>query len=275
MPELPEVETTRRGIEPHIVGQRIQQVRVRNRGLRWPVPDELESRLTGLTVLAVERRGKYLLFRTDGGVTMIVHLGMSGSLSLATEGTAGPYDHLDWLFSGGARLRMRDPRRFGAVLLAAGDPREHPLLRDLGPEPFDPAFSGEYLYRIAKTRRVAVKQLLMDAKVVVGVGNIYANEALFRARIDPSRRTDRLRREDLDRLLAEVRAVLREAIAAKGTTLRDYRTGTGEAGSFQGTLQVYGRGGLPCVRCGASLATTHAIDGRATTFCYLCQGTGT
>lgn len=270
MPELPEVETTRRGIEPHIVGRSIREVRVRHRQLRWPVPDELESRLTGLTVLAVERRGKYLLFRMDAGVTMILHLGMSGSLSLATEGPAGPHDHLDWLFSGGARLRMRDPRRFGAVLLAEGDPREHPLLRDLGPEPFDPAFSGDYLHRIAKTRRVAVKQLLMDGKVVVGVGNIYANEALFQSGIRPMRPCHRISARRLLRLRDAVVEVLEGAIEQGGTTLRDFVREDGRPGYFAQRLHVYGRGGLPCLVCGEPIRQVRTGQ-RSTFFCPTCQ----
>ena len=270
MPELPEVETTRRGIEPYVIGQSVREVRVRHRGLRWPVPDALEGRLSGLTILALQRRGKYLLFRTDGGVTLIVHLGMSGSLSLAADRLAGPHDHLDVLFGNGVRLRMRDPRRFGSVLLAEGDPREHPLLRDLGPEPFDSTFSGEYLYRIAKTRRVAVKQLLMDSKVVVGVGNIYANEALFLSGIRPTRPCHRISSARMLRLRDAVIEVLQSAIEQGGTTLRDFVREDGRPGYFAQRLRVYGRAGLPCLVCAEPIRQIR-IGQRSTYFCAVCQ----
>jgi formamidopyrimidine-DNA glycosylase len=270
MPELPEVETTRRGIAPHITGQRIQEVRVRHRGLRWPVPDELESRLTGLSVVAVDRRGKYLLFPTDGGVTMILHLGMSGSLSLGPKGPAGPHDHLDWLFSGGVRLRLHDPRRFGAVLLTENDPVDHPLLRNLGPEPFDPMFTGDYLYPIAKARRVGVKQLLMDAKVVVGVGNIYANEALFLSGVRPTRPCHRISASRLLRLRDAVVEVLQSAIEQGGTTLRDFVREDGRPGYFTQRLRVYGRAGLPCLVCAEPIRQIR-IGQRSTFFCPTCQ----
>jgi len=274
MPELPEVETTRRGIEPHIVQRPIEDVRVRNARLRWPVPKELRARLVGRSVLAVERRGKYLLFRTDADTTMIVHLGMSGSLSLCDgengEGGAGPHDHLDWVFSDGVRLRMRDPRRFGAVLLVEGDPQQHPLLRNLGPEPFDAAFSGDYLYGIARSRRVAVKQLVMDARVVVGVGNIYANEALFVSGIRPTRGCHRISGSRMSRLRDAIVEVLYDAIDQGGTTLRDFLREDGRPGYFAHRLRVYGRSGLPCARCAQPIRQSRTGQ-RSTFFCPACQ----
>jgi formamidopyrimidine-DNA glycosylase len=242
MPELPEVETTRRGIAPALEGRRVTAVTVRQSRLRWPVPvGRLRRELVGQRVAAVERRAKYLLLRTAAG-TALLHLGMSGSLRVIPADTpAGFHDHLDLVLDDGACLRLRDPRRFGALLWTRRDPFLHPLLRELGPEPFDPAFDGAYLRARAERRRIAVKPFLMDGHVVVGVGN---------AGIDPRRAAGRVALARYSRLADTVREVLGEAIDAGGTTLRDYTGGHGENGWFSIHLAVYGRDGKPCLSCG-------------------------
>lgn len=274
MPELPEVETTRRGIEPHIKGLRIEAVEIRNPRLRWPVPQNLSDSLAGRQILAVERRGKYLLFRTDGSETMIVHLGMSGSLFILKDATAGrapgPHDHLDWLFSGGTRLRLRDPRRFGAVLMTEGEPLAHYLLRHLGPEPLESGFTPDYLYEAARSRRVTIKQLIMDSRVVVGVGNIYASEALFLSGIRPGRACHRVSRPRFHVLRDAIVNVLQEAIGQGGTTLRDFVREDGRPGYFRQQLNVYGRNGLPCHVCGTQVCQRR-IGQRSSFYCPICQ----
>jgi len=268
VPELPEVETTRRGIEPHLLGRTISGATVRQPQLRWPVPD-LDRLLTGHRVCAVERRAKYLLIRFDHG-TLIVHLGMSGSLRVLPAGSAPrPHDHVDLLFDGRC-LRLHDPRRFGALLWAEGDPLQHPRLRGLGPEPLSASFDGAYLHAVARHRRIAIKSLLMDGKVVVGVGNIYATEALFRAGIHPQRASHRVSRARLERLAREVKAVLRYAIGRGGTTLRDFLNEAGEPGYFAQELSVYGRAGDSCRICGATIKTRQ-IGQRASAYCPGCQ----
>ena len=274
MPELPEVETTRRGIEPHIKGLRIEAVKIRNSRLRWPVPPTLPGSLIGRQILEVERRGKYLLFRTDGAETMIIHLGMSGSLSISKDATStgapGPHDHLDWLFPGGICMRLRDPRRFGAVLMTEGDPLAHPLLRHLGPEPLESGFTSDYLHATARSRRVTIKQLIMDGRVVVGVGNIYASEALFLSGIRPGRACYRVSRPRCHVLRDAIVHVLREAIGQGGTTLRDFVREDGRPGYFQQQLNVYGRSGLPCHNCGAPVRQ-RKIGQRSSFYCPVCQ----
>jgi len=270
MPELPEVETTRRGVAPRVVGRRIAAVTVYDRRLRWPVPDDLERTLQGLDIREVQRRSKYLLFRTGTG-TLLVHLGMTGSLRVHTA--APPrraHDHLDIRLDDGTLLRYHDPRRFGAVLWVAGDPAAHPLLRDLGVEPFDDAFSAERLWAATRGRRAAIKLALMDNAIVVGVGNIYANEALFRAGIRPTTAAGRLSRPRLVRLVDAVRAVLTEAIAKGGSTLRDYVDSSGEPGYFQLDYYVYGREGEPCRSCGTAIRMRRQGQ-RATFYCPSCQ----
>ncbi len=270
MPELPEVETTRRGIEPHVKGRRVTGVVVRQRRLRWPVPRALERALPGQVIRAVERRAKYLLLVTDAG-TAIVHLGMSGSLRLVPADSApGPHDHVDLVLDDGNCLRLTDPRRFGALLWTRTDPTRHRLLRDLGPEPFDAAFDGAWLYRRSRGRRVAVKSFLMDSHTVAGVGNIYANEALFLAGIHPARPAGRISRQRYERLAKSVRDILQQAIARGGTTLRDFVGGDGRPGYFQQTLRVYGRAGEPCMQCGAPIRATR-IGQRSTFYCPRCQ----
>jgi formamidopyrimidine-DNA glycosylase len=269
MPELPEVETTRRGIAPHITGKRITRLVVRDPRLRWPVPAGLAERLRGQRVRAVERRAKYLLLRLPAG-TLILHLGMSGSLRVVpTRTPPGAHDHLDLVF-GKVCLRLRDPRRFGAVLWTDDPPQAHPRLRDLGPEPLSEDFDGDLLHAAGQRRRVAVKQLLMDGKVVVGVGNIYANEALFRAGIRPTRPSNRISRARYQELAAAVKEVLAEAIAEGGTTLRDFQREDGRPGYFRIQLQVYGHGGEPCPRCGTALRACR-LGQRATVYCPSCQ----
>lgn len=275
MPELPEVETTRRGIAAAVSGATIEQVVVRNGRLRWPVPEDLPEQLAGARIQSLQRRAKYLLFdvlRADGRPGwLIVHLGMTGSLRiLAAQVPARPHEHVDLVLATGQLLRLRDPRRFGAVLWWEGDIRQHALLRHLGPEPLSDQFNAEWWQQKTRQRRQAVKLVLMDQEVVVGVGNIYANEALFRAGILPQRLASSLRPSEVQRLLDEVRAVLQEAIAAGGSTLRDYVGGDGAAGYFQQNYFVYGRADEPCRRCGALLALQR-LGGRSTFYCTHCQ----
>lgn len=268
MPELPEVETTRRGIAPLITGKIIERVIVRNRNLRWPVPETLEAAIAGLRVRSVARRAKYLLVGFDT-CELIVHLGMSGSLRFLTAQQApGPHDHIDWDFATGT-LRLNDPRRFGCVLLT-NHAQGHKLIAGLGPEPLEDDFTTDYLRRACTGRKVAIKQLLMNAHVVVGVGNIYASEALFRAGIHPRRSAGRIAEARLRRLVDAVRAVLAESIAHGGTTLRDFVGGDGRPGYFRIALNVYERAGQPCPRCTAPIR--RIVQGqRATYYCPGCQ----
>jgi formamidopyrimidine-DNA glycosylase len=268
MPELPEVETTRRGIEPHLRGRLIDDVTVRQRRLRWPVP-ELQDLLPGHRVLKVDRRAKYLLLRFDHG-TLIVHLGMSGSLRVVGRASPPrPHDHVDLCF-GGNCLRLHDPRRFGALLWTDDDPLRHPRLAGLGPEPLSDAFDGATLANAARGRRVAIKHLIMDGTVVVGVGNIYATEALFRAGIHPARASGRVAPARLAALADEIKRVLAYAIGRGGTTLRDFVNESGTPGYFAQELLVYGRAGQPCSRCGRTLRTRQ-IGQRASAYCPGCQ----
>jgi len=269
MPELPEVETTRRGIAAHVTGRRVQALEVREARLRWPVAPELAAALVGQRIRGVRRRAKYLLFDTGAG-TLIVHLGMSGSLRVLATGTPpGPHDHLDLVLSGGRCLRLRDPRRFGSVLWST-DPSRHRLLADLGPEPLEPGFDGAYLYRRAHGRRQAVKSFVMDARVVVGVGNIYASEALFAAGIHPARAAGRIGIERFGHLAGAITRVLRAAIRSGGTTLRDFVASDGRPGYFRIRLHAYGREGEPCTRCAAPIRRI-VIGQRASYFCARCQ----
>lgn len=270
MPELPEVETTLRGIAPHVVGQRIARVVVRQRRLRWPVPRALEREAPGRTVKSATRRGKYLVLACEAG-SILLHLGMSGSLMVVpADRPPGPHDHADIVFDAGHCLRLNDPRRFGCLLWTRGDPLAHPLLRDLGPEPLGPDFDGAYLYRRARGRRVPVKHFLMDSHTVAGLGNIYVNEALFAAGIHPARAAGRISAARYARLAEATRAVLRAAIGEGGTTLRDFVGGDGRPGYFQLRLSVYGRAGKPCNRCGAPVVRV-ALGQRATYACPRCQ----
>lgn len=270
MPELPEVETTRQGIAPWLVGRRIERLIVRERRLRWPVPRGLPARIAGAEIRAVSRRAKYLLIATDAG-TLIWHLGMSGSLRVL-DAASPPFahDHVDLVLDSGRCLRFNDPRRFGCLLFTAAAPERHALLARLAAEPLSDEFDGDGLWRRARGRRASIKSFIMDSRMVVGVGNIYASEALFRAGLDPRRAAGRVSRADMDRLAGGIRDVLSEAVAAGGTTLRDFHYGGGEIGYFTRELRVYDRGGQPCVACGTPVR--HIVQGqRSTYFCPRCQ----
>lgn len=270
MPELPEVETTRRGIQPLVVGRTVRRLIVRQSALRWPVPSDLPHIIEGQTVQELARRGKYLLLRMDEG-TVIIHLGMSGSLRICTPDLPlQKHDHVDLLFEHDLTLRFHDPRRFGCWLWTTGDALRHPLLAGLGPEPFDLQFSGQYLYSAARHRTIPVKTLIMDHRVVVGVGNIYANEALFRSGVDPRRSARRIAKAGYQRLADSIRSVLGDAIHAGGTTLRDFVNERGAPGYFQQTLDVYGRAGEGCRSCGTRIARLR-IGQRSTFYCPRCQ----
>ena len=273
MPELPEVETVRRGIEPHVVGRVIEAVRVHDRRLRWPVPRRFEQTLRGRTVLAVQRRAKYLVLQLDSGDRVLLHLGMSGRLFLAPVGTPRKkHDHLDIAFAGSLLLRFNDPRRFGAALLWSAAQRDHKLLKGLGPEPLSPEFSGDGLFEKSRGRGAAVKNFLMDGRIVVGVGNIYASESLFRAGLRPGRAAGRVSRVQYAKLATAVREVLSEAITQGGTTLKDssFSDAHGEFGYFQVKLAVYDRAAQPCPVCGARIRR-QVIGQRSSYFCPRCQ----
>jgi formamidopyrimidine-DNA glycosylase len=268
MPELPEVEVTRRGLEPQLTGRMISGVEVREPRLRWLVPRDVLA-LAGRTVRAVRRRGKYLLVDCGDGC-LLLHLGMSGSLRMLAPGTpAGKHDHFDLLL-GDRMLRLRDPRRFGAVLWVGGSPGEHRLLAHLGIEPLSRALDAARLHTITRGRRTSIKQFLMDSRRIVGVGNIYASESLFRAGIDPRTPANRLSRERCARLARAIKDVLRAAIRAGGSSLRDFVGADGAAGCFQSRTWVYDREGAPCRRCRTPIR--RAVQGqRSTFFCPRCQ----
>jgi len=268
MPELPEVEVTRRGLAPQLAGRRISGVSVREPRLRWPVPRDVLA-LAGRTVSAVRRRGKYLLVDCGDG-HLILHLGMSGSLRVLPPDTPpGKHDHFDLLL-GDRLLRLRDPRRFGAVLWAAGDVEAHPLLAHLGVEPLSRALTPQRLHALTRAHRTAIKHFLMDGRRVVGVGNIYASEALFRAGISPRRSAKRIKRAEFDALAKSIKVVLRAAIRAGGTTLRDYVNPEGTPGYFRQKLYVYERTREPCRVCRTPIK--HFVQGqRSTYFCPKCQ----
>ncbi len=270
MPELPEVEITRRGIAPAITKREVTGVVVRNARLRWPIPRRLPALIAGKTIRSVQRRAKYLLLEAAGG-WLILHLGMSGSLRIVkSDEPAGVHDHIDLQF-GDHALRLRDPRRFGAVLWHAGtNVLSHPLLAHLGVEPLETAFSGNVLYAAARNRRSSVKQLLMDHTVVVGVGNIYANESLFRSGIRPGTQAGRVSAARYDRLAIEVRATLEAALKAGGSSLRDFVHSDGSSGYFQQQYFVYGRTGEPCRNCGGRIRLSR-MGQRSTFHCPTCQ----
>jgi formamidopyrimidine-DNA glycosylase len=268
VPELPEVETTRTGIAPVLVGQRIIEVIVRDRRLRWPIAPDFEAQVQGATVRAVERRGKYILLQFDSG-SVIIHLGMSGSLRIVAPGPAGVHDHWEMHTASGRALRFHDPRRFGSLHWTS-DAGAHPLLARLAPEPLSPAFDGGYLFRASRHRKLAVKAFIMNSRLVVGVGNIYASEALFRAGISPRRAAGRLNRAQAVRLSTSIKAVLRAAIKTGGTTLRDYVNADGAPGYFRQKLFVYERRGEPCRVC--KTAIKHFVQGqRSSYWCPHCQ----
>ena len=269
MPELPEVETTRRGIAPYLEGQRVERVIVRERRLRWPIPEDLDVRLSGQRIVSVERRAKYLLLGAEAG-TLISHLGMSGSLRLVESGTpASRHEHVDIELASGMALRYTDPRRFGAMLWSLA-PLEHELLRNLGPEPLTDAFAGQRLFELSRGRSMAVKPFIMDNAVVVGVGNIYASEALFAAGIDPRKPAGSISKARYLRLAEEIKRILAIAIERGGTTLRDFVGGDGQPGYFQQELFVYGRGGEFIKDSGSTLRDVR-LGQRASVYCPRCQ----
>jgi formamidopyrimidine-DNA glycosylase len=269
MPELPEVETSRRGIEPYLTGQTVTGIVVRERRLRWPVPESIDRELPGQTIRSVRRRAKYLLIDTDRA-TAILHLGMSGHVGILPIGTpAGVHDHIDIELASGNLLRLRDPRRFGSLHWSEA-PDDHPLIRSLGPEPLGDDFDGRYLHERSRHRKVSVKPFIMTAGVVVGGGNIYASESLFLAGIHPRRPAGRISLPRYEELALSIRDVLTRAIDAGGTTLRDFYGSTGESGYFQQQLDVYGRDGQPCRVCRTPIRV-EVLGQRSTYFCKRCQ----
>lgn len=269
MPELPEVETTMRGIAPHTVKRNISQVIIRQPRLRWPIPDELPQLLHKQKLLGITRRGKYLLFEFAKGHALI-HLGMSGSLRIVDAASEpNTHDHFDWVF-GDIALRYHDPRRFGCLLWIEGEPLEHSLLTMLGPEPLTDEFNAEYLFNRSRKRSQAIKQFIMDSHIVVGVGNIYANESLFMSRIKPIRKAGTLTRKNCEDLVRDIKFVLTRSIEQGGTTLRDFVGGDGKPGYFKQQLLVYGRGGEACTICKKKLKEIRMTD-RTTVYCVDCQ----
>lgn len=270
MPELPEVEVTLRGLAPQLCQQIISKVVVRNYQLRWPIPKEIANKLKGQKILEITRRGKYLIFHLSKG-NLIVHLGMSGSLRLYKHHVElQKHDHIDVVFENGTLLRLHDPRRFGAFLWWDKDIASHPLLKDLGIEPLDRSFNGSYLFDQSINRKKAVKLFIMDQQVVVGVGNIYANEALFLAKIHPKIAANKITKEQYQNLATAIKQVLKKAINKGGTTLRNFISSDGKLGYFVQTLNVYGRGGKACYRCGNILKEIR-LGQRSTVFCEHCQ----
>lgn len=273
MPELPEVETTRRGIAPFCEGQIITRLVIRDGRLRWPVPEDLPRLVEGATITAVDRRAKYLLIRVTGADvtgTLIVHLGMSGSLRVITDASEPlRHDHIELTLQTGVRLRFNDPRRFGCWLWSE-TPESHRLLLGLGPEPLAAEFNGSLLYRLSRGKQTPVKSFIMDNHNVVGVGNIYANEALFKAGIHPKRAAGRISLNRYHRLAEAIRETLSAAILMGGTTLRDFVNSDGKPGYFAQSLLVYGRGGEACVECGLALKEIR-MNQRTTIYCTHCQ----
>lgn len=275
MPELPEVETACRGLSPHLVGTRIDGTVIRNASLRWPVPKNLPRLLRGCTIVRLERRAKYLLLDCGSG-TLILHLGMSGSVRiLPATCRAEKHDHFDLILANGLLMRLRDPRRFGAVLWHEGDIRLHPLIASLGPEPLPNMsghcdFSATYLYQKSRGRSVSIKQFIMNNQVVVGVGNIYANEALFRALIRPQLASGKISLARCERLVDEIQETLKEAITLGGSTLRDFVNSAGDPGYFQQHYWAYGRNGEPCLRCGTTIKLLRQGQ-RSSFYCPACQ----
>ena len=269
MPELPEVETTLRGVAPHLIGKRINRVIVRNAALRWPISANIAT-LEGSKVQRGERRGKYLLFTTAHG-TLMIHLGMSGSLRvIPKESEWRKHDHVALELAGGMHLRLHDPRRFGAFLLIDGDPMQHSLLAELGPEPLSDVFDAEYLRTALHGRAAPIKQAIMDSHLVVGVGNIYACEALFMAGISPLKPAGKVTRARLTKLVGAIKSVLAASIEMGGTTLRDFLREDGEPGYFKQSLSVYGREDQPCGRCNTPVKRIVQAQ-RSTFYCPKCQ----
>lgn len=269
MPELPEVETTKRGLLP-LLQQRVGTVVIRNPAMRWPIPAELPQLLTGTTLLALDRRGKYILARFDSG-TLLLHLGMSGRICLlARDEPPAKHDHFDIHFNDGQVMRLRDPRRFGAVLWAGAMPEQHVLLKVLGPEPLDEMFNGAWLYSQIRTRSAPIKNVIMDSHLVVGVGNIYASESLFRAGIHPNTPANKISKARCEKLAIEIKATLRDALEAGGSSLRDFFGADGNPGYFQQEYFVYARTGQACKVCAAPIKLVR-LGQRSTFYCGTCQ----
>ncbi|ORU93535.1 MAG: DNA-formamidopyrimidine glycosylase [Cycloclasticus sp. symbiont of Bathymodiolus heckerae] len=270
MPELPEVETTCRGIAPHIEGKRVASVIVRQKQLRWPISPEISSVLPSLNINNVSRRAKYLFISTDKG-TLIIHLGMSGSLRVINADIPPEkHEHIDIIFDDNSCLRYKDPRRFGCLLWTSGPINEHKLIRLLGPEPLSNNFEIDYFYPKAKAKKRPIKSLIMDGHIVVGVGNIYASEALFKAGIHPQRAANNISKARLQRLVIAIKDILAQAIEQGGTTLKDFVNSEGKPGYFQQTLNVYGRAKQPCLACKSPIKQV-VIAQRSTFYCPHCQ----
>ena len=270
MPELPEVETTCKGIAPHIENNTITKVIVRNRSLRWPIPTGLNAKLATKKITSVTRRAKYILINTDIGA-LIIHLGMSGSLRiLSSDEEVEKHDHFELQFNDGLCLRLRDPRRFGCVLWEKNDPLTHKLLINLGPEPLEKAFNAELLFEKSRKRKTTIKQFIMDSKVVVGVGNIYASESLFLSGINPKRLAGKITKKNAQELTSAIKKILKQAIKQGGTTLKDFRSSDGKPGYFQQKLKVYDRKDEPCVKCKKPIKQL-TLGQRSTFYCSNCQ----
>ena len=270
MPELPEVETVRRGLSLHLTGRRIDKAVVYQRQLRLPITKGLEQKIKGLCIKRIERRAKYLLIKLEHGC-LIYHLGMSGSLHIVDKArAAGRHDHIDIYTKDHRILRFCDPRKFGLVLWTATDPMQHKLLRHLGPEPLSTNFNSAYLYRLSRNRKLAIKNFLMDSHIVVGIGNIYANEALFKARVHPQRAAGRIAQRSYENIVEAVRDTLKRAIRKGGTTLRDFVASDGQPGYFQQVLHVYQRSGEACTSCQTPIRQSR-IAQRSTFYCPRCQ----
>lgn len=270
MPELPEVETTRLGISRHLHHKIVKEVIIRQAKLRWQVPPEIKHQLRNQKIQNITRRGKYLLFHFETG-TLLIHLGMSGSLRIMQKTVAAEkHDHIDLIMADNSCLRFTDPRRFGSWLWSEDNPNNHPLLKNLGPEPLTKKFSGNYLYTLSRKRSVAIKNFIMNSHIVVGVGNIYANEALFLAGINPKRAAKKVSSKEYDLLVTAIKKVLQLAIKEGGTTLRNFSQSDGKPGYFKQQLKVYGRGELPCVQC-KTLLKEIRLGQRSTVYCPRCQ----
>tara|TARA_R110001583_G_scaffold99273_1_gene244572 strand:- start:15630 stop:16442 length:813 start_codon:yes stop_codon:yes gene_type:complete len=269
MPELPEVETSRRGISPHIIGSIISNVIIRQPQLRWKINEDLQSLLQDKKLLSIDRRAKYLLLNFESG-TLLIHLGMSGSLRICPmQSSVEKHDHVDFIFEQ-CILRYTDPRRFGAILWLGFSPLDSKLLSHLGPEPLSEEFTGEHLFELAGKRKLPVKQFIMDQKVVTGVGNIYATEALFKAGISPIRAAGNISVKRYKLLTAEIKEILTEAIKQGGTTLKDFVGGDGKPGYFQQTLLIYGKTGHKCPKCETALKSLK-LASRNSVYCPKCQ----
>ncbi|WP_148337706.1 bifunctional DNA-formamidopyrimidine glycosylase/DNA-(apurinic or apyrimidinic site) lyase [Aquicella siphonis] len=270
MPELPEVETTLRGIGPCVIAQPVTDVIIRQHRLRWPIPRGLKNNLCNQTLRGLARRGKYILFHFDNG-TLLLHLGMSGRLRILSEpAAAGKHDHADIHFAGRHILRFTDPRRFGALLWTTENPFQHPLLADMGPEPLTPDFHGQYLWAQARGRKAPVKAYIMDSKTVAGVGNIYATEALFHSGIRPQTAAGKVSLAQYQKLADAIKNVLENAVRKGGTTLKDFMQSDGSPGYFSIELQAYGRAGEPCVHCETTLKLIRTGQ-RSSVYCPVCQ----